>query len=247
MRVLIVEDDAVMAQVLRKILDGPGRDVHTSASGEEAVELAKMYGYDVILLDLELPDTNGFDVLRCFRAAKVNTPVLVLSGLCELQTKIDGFELGATDYVSKPFQRDELVARINAIVRRTKGHADPNIKIGEIAVNLEAKSVEANGRPLRLTATEYAIVELLALRRGQPVTKEMLLDHLYGIGGEAEPKVIDGFVYKLRKKFSEATCGRDYIETAWGRGYTLREPTGERSDGSEAGSTASDNQERPLH
>lgn len=247
MRILIVEDDVVMVRVLRRILDGPGRDLHTSAFGEDAVELAKMYEYDIIVLDVQLPDTSGFEVLRRLRAAKVNTPVLVLSGLCELQNKIDGFELGATDYVVKPFQRDELVARLNAIVRRTKGHAHPNITIGELAVNLEAKSVEVNGKPVRLTGTEYAIVELLALRRGQPVTKEMLLDHLYGIGSDAEPKVIDSFMYKLRKKLAEATCGRDYIETAWGRGYTLREPTGELNDVSESCPTALEQRARPLH
>lgn len=224
MRVLAVEDDPAMARVIDRMLRGSGHNVHTTKLGEEAIELGKLYKYDIIVLDMNLPDVSGFEVLRRLCAAKVETPVLVLSGLGDTYNKIEGLDLGAADYVTKPFQKEELLARINAVVRRAKGHANSLIEVGEFSVNLDTKTVEVTGNPVRLTGTEYAMIELLALRKGTMVTKEMFLDHLYGEGGEAEPKVVDGFMYKVRKKLAEATGGREYIETAWGRGYTLREP-----------------------
>lgn len=225
MRVLVVEDDPAMARVIERMLRGPGNNIYITKLGEEGIELGKLYDYDIIMLDMKLPDVSGFEVLRRLRAAKVETPVLIVSGLGETQNKIDGFDLGAADYVTKPFQKEELLARINAIVRRVKGHADSLIEIGPLTVNLDTKTVEVDGKAVRLTGTEYAMVELLALRKGTMVTKEMFLDHLYGENGEAEPKVVDGFMYKIRKKLIEATGGDDYIETAWGRGYTLRAPS----------------------
>ena len=224
LRVLLVEDDAAMARVIEKMLRGSGHNVYSTKLGEEGVELGKLYDYDIIILDMKLPDVSGFEVLRRLRAAKVETPVLILSGLGDTQNKIEGLDLGAADYVTKPVQKEELLARINAIVRRAKGHANSAIGVGEIIVNLDTKTVEVSGKPVRLTGTEYAIVELLALRKGTLVTKEMILDHLYGEGGEAEPKVVDGFMYKVRKKLTEAADGQDYIDTAWGRGYRLRQP-----------------------
>lgn len=224
MRVLLIEDDPAMARGLELILRRPGHNVYTTDTGEEGVELGKIYGYDIIILDMNLPDMSGVDVLKKLRLARIETPVLVLSGLAGAEDKITGLSSGAADYLTKPFHQEELLARINAIVRRAKGHTNSLIEVGELAVDLDARSVQANGKPVRLTGTEFAIVELLALRKGTPVTKEMLLDHLYGEGGEAEPKVVDGFMYKVRKKLLKATEGRDYIETTWGRGYTLREP-----------------------
>lgn len=224
MRVLVVEDDPAMARVIERMLRSVGHTAYSTKLGEEGVELGKSYEYDIIILDMKLPDVSGLDVLRRLRAAKVETPVLILSGLGDTQNKVEGFGLGAADYVTKPFQKDELLARINAIVRRVKGHANSLIEVGQLTVNLDTKTIQVNGRPVHLTGKEFAIVELLALRKGTPVTKETILDHLYGDGGEAEPKVVDGFLYKVRKKLTDATGGPDYIQTAWGRGYTLREP-----------------------
>lgn len=231
MRVLLIEDDRVVAQSVEHILGRAGHNVYATDLGEDGIEIAKLYDYDIIVLDLSLPDLSGHEVLMRLRSAKIDTPVLILSGFDSPEHKIAGLTSGAADYLTKPFQKQELLARINAIVRRAKGHAGPVIEVGEIAVNLDDRTVEANGKPVRLTRTEYALVELLALRKGDPVTKEMLLDHLYGEGGEAEPKVMDGFMYKVRRKLAEATGGRDYIETAWGRGYTLREPQVGPDDG----------------
>ena len=224
MRVLVVEDDAAMARVIDKMLRGPGYSIHATKLGEEAIELGKLYDYDIILLDVKLPDVSGFEVLRRLRNARVETPVLILSGLGDTQNKIEGLGLGAADYVTKPFQKPELIARINAIVRRAKGHSQSVIEVGDLTVNLDTKTLDVNGVRVPLTGTEYAMIELLALNKGKMVSKETFLDHLYGEDGEAEPKAIDGFMYKVRKKLLDATGGRDYIQTTWGRGYTLREP-----------------------
>jgi two-component system cell cycle response regulator CtrA len=127
--------------------------------------------------------------------------------------------------VTKPFHKDELVARIHAIVRRSKGHAQSVIQTGDLAVNLDAKIVEVNGARVHLTGKEYQMLELLSLRKGSTLTKEMFLNHLYGGMDEPEMKIIDVFICKLRKKLAHASDGKDYIETVWGRGYVLREPT----------------------
>jgi two-component system cell cycle response regulator CtrA len=171
-----------------------------------------------------LPDIDGYEVLRRLRAARVNTPILILSGLSELDSKIKGLGFGADDYMTKPFDRRELIARIQAIVRRSKGHSDSIIRTGKLSVNLDARTVEVESQPLHLTGKEYGILELLSLRKGTTLTKEMFLNHLYGGMDEPELKIIDVFVCKLRKKLSAATGGNNYIETVWGRGYVLRDP-----------------------
>ncbi|MEQ9255842.1 MAG: response regulator transcription factor, partial [Alphaproteobacteria bacterium] len=157
------------------------------------------------------------------RAARVATPILILSGLGETESKVKGLGIGADDYLTKPFDRTELVARINAVIRRTRGHSDAVIRTGKLTVNLDAKTVEANGQSIHLTGKEYGILELLSLRKGTTLTKEMFLNHLYGGMDEPELKIIDVFVCKLRKKLTGA-CGDNYIETVWGRGYVLRDP-----------------------
>ena len=164
-------------------------------------------------------------MLRSLRSAKIGTPILILSGLASIEDKIKGLGLGADDYLPKPFHKDELIARIHAIVRRSKGHAQSHISVGDLIVNLDAKSVELHGVGLHVTGKEYQILELLALRKGATLTKEMFLNHLYGGMDEPEAKIIDVFICKLRKKLANASGGLDYIETVWGRGYTLREPT----------------------
>jgi two-component system, cell cycle response regulator CtrA len=200
-------------------------NVYTTDLGAEGIDLGKMYDYDIILLDLNLPDVSGFDVLRTLRVSKVKTPILILTGLGGVEDKVRGLGFGADDYMTKPFHKDELVARIHAIVRRSKGHARSVIQIGDLVVNLDTKTVEVNGAPVHLTGKEYQILELLALRKGTTLTKEMFLNNLYGGMDEPEIKIIDVFICKLRKKLANAADGRDYIETVWGRGYALREPS----------------------
>jgi two-component system cell cycle response regulator CtrA len=228
MRVLIVEDDSATSASIELVLKAEGFICDTTDLGEDGLEIGKLYDYDIIVLDLMLPDIDGYEVLRRLRAARVRTPILILSGLGELDHKIKGLGFGADDFLTKPFDKRELVARIHAIIRRAKGHSESIIRTGRFAVNLDARTVEVDGKPLHLTGKEYGILELLSLRKGTTLTKEMFLNHLYGGMDEPELKIIDVFVCKLRKKMSQATGGENYIETVWGRGYVLREqPTAE--------------------
>ena len=224
MRVLLVEDDTNTAKSIELMLKAEGYIVDSTNLGEDGLEIGKLYDYDIILLDLMLPDIDGYEVLRRLRSSRVNTPILILSGLSELDSKIKGLGFGADDYLTKPFDRRELIARIQAIVRRSKGHSDSVIKTGKLIVNLDTRTVEVSGSPLHLTGKEYGILELLSLRKGTTLTKEMFLNHLYGGMDEPELKIIDVFVCKLRKKLSTSTGGENYIETVWGRGYVLRDP-----------------------
>jgi two-component system, cell cycle response regulator CtrA len=223
MRVLLIEDDSATAQSIELMLKSETFNIYTTDLGEEGIDLGKIYDYDIILLDLNLPDMSGFDVLRKLRVSKVKTPILILSGLAGIEDKIKGLGFGADDYMTKPFHKDELVARINAIVRRSKGHAQSVIETDGLCVDVDRKRVEIDGAQVHLTAKEYQMLELLALRKGRTLTKEMFLSHLYGGMEEPEMKIIDVFICKLRKKLATASGGKDYIETVWGRGYVMRE------------------------
>jgi two-component system, cell cycle response regulator CtrA len=224
MRILLVEDDPTTSRSIEMMLTHANLNVYCTDMGEDGVDLAKLYDYDLILLDLNLPDMSGHDVLRQIRQARVETPILILSGSDDTENKLKGFGFGADDYLTKPFHREELVARIHAIIRRSKGHSQSVIKTGEISVNLDAKTVDVDGKTVHLTGKEYQMLELLSLRKGTTLTKEMFLNHLYGGMDEPELKIIDVFICKLRKKLAEATGGANYIETVWGRGYVLRDP-----------------------
>ncbi|MCD8526368.1 MAG: response regulator transcription factor [Alphaproteobacteria bacterium] len=229
MRVLLVEDDTSTAKSIELMLKSEGYVVDTTDLGEDGLDLGKIYDYDIIILDLMLPDMDGYDVLKALRDSKVETPILILSGLTQLDNKLKGLGYGADDYLTKPFDKRELVARIQAIVRRSQGHSQSTIKTGEVVVNLDTRTVEVRERPLHLTGKEYGILELLSLRKGTTLTKEMFLNHLYGGMDEPELKIIDVFICKLRKKLQDATDGDNYIETVWGRGYVLRDPEAERA------------------
>ncbi len=224
MRILLVEDDPTTSKSIELMLTHANLNVYATDLGEEGIDLAKLYDYDLILLDLNLPDMNGHEVLRQLRNARVETPILILSGADDTESKIKGFGFGADDYLTKPFHREELVARIHAIIRRSKGHSQSVIHTGRVEVNLDAKTVAVEGKPVHLTGKEYQMLELLSLRKGTTLTKEMFLNHLYGGMDEPELKIIDVFICKLRKKLSNATGGDNYIETVWGRGYVLRDP-----------------------
>ena len=224
MRVLLIEDDTNLAKSITLMLEAEGFNVYSTDLGEEGIDLGKLYDYDIIMLDLNLPDMHGYEVLKKLRTSKVETPILILSGMSEPDKKVKGLGFGADDYLTKPFDRDELVARIHAIVRRSKGHAQSVIRTGKLTINLDTKSVEVEGQRLHLTGKEYAMLELLSLRKGTTLTKEMFLNHLYGGMDEPELKIIDVFICKLRKKLALATGGDNYIETVWGRGYVLRDP-----------------------
>jgi two-component system cell cycle response regulator CtrA len=227
-RVLLIEDDNAMAKsielMLRRMLRSDGLHVYTTDLGEEGIDLGKLYDYDIVVLDLTLPDMNGFEVLKALRVAKVRAPVLILSGNAIIEAKIKALKLGADDYLTKPFHKDELVARIQAVVRRSRGHSQAIVSTGKLSVNLDTKTVEVGDETIHLTRKEYQMLELLSLRKGTTLSKEMFLNHLYGDDNEPEVKIIDVFICKLRKKLTAAADGVDYIETVWGRGYALRDP-----------------------
>ncbi len=224
MRILLIEDDSATAKSIELMLKSQGYVVDTTDMGEDGEEIAKIYDYDIVILDLMLPDMDGYEVLKNLRSAKIETPILILSGLSDIKDKIKGLGLGADDYLIKPFDKAELVARIQAIVRRSQGHAHSEIVTGKVRVNLDSRTVDVDGKPLHLTGKEYGILELLSLRKGSTLTKEQFLNHLYGGMDEPEVKIIDVFICKLRKKIQDAADGDNYIETVWGRGYVLRDP-----------------------
>src|SRR5271169_917812 len=166
MRVLVIEDDRATAQSIELMLKSESFAVYTTDLGEEGLDLGKLYDYNIILLDLNLPDMSGFEVLRSLRVSKVKTPILILSGRAGIGDKVKGFGFGADDYMTKPFHKDELVARIHSIVRRTKGHAQSVIETDDLVINLDTKTVQINGTRVYLTGKEYQMLELLSLRKG---------------------------------------------------------------------------------
>ncbi len=227
MRILLVEDDPTTARSIELMLGKASYNVYRTDMGEEGIDLAKLYDYDLILLDLDLPDMHGMEVLRQIRMSRIDTPILILTGSDDTESKLRGFGFGADDYMTKPFHRDELAARIQAIIRRSKGHAQAVISTGRMVINLDSRSVEVDGQRVNLTGKEYQILELLTLRKGTTLTKEMFLNHLYGGMDEPELKIIDVFICKLRKKLADVMDGEHCIETVWGRGYVLRDPAPE--------------------
>ena len=226
MRVLLVEDDMTAARGITMVMKSGSAVVDHADTGEEALELLRHYDYDVVILDLVLSDMEGFEVLRRMRGARNNTPVMVLSGLARPEARVKALGMGADDVLSKPFDRAELLARIQAVVRRSKGFSQPTLRLGPVQLNLDSRDVLVHGQPVHLTGKEYAILELLVLRKGMVLTKEAFLNHLYGGMDEPEMKIIDVFVCKLRKKLALAGAG-NVIGTVWGRGYTVREPAAE--------------------
>jgi two-component system cell cycle response regulator CtrA len=225
MWVLLIEDDAATARSIEMRLKSEGYSCDIKRLGADGLAAAKLYDYGIIVLDLMLPDMEGLEVLRRLRACNVETPVLILSGLSDIGTKSKGLNIGADDYMIKPFDNRELLARIQAVLRRFEGHDDSIVRTGELSVNFDTQFIEVGGKRVHVTPNEYRILELLCQRKGAEVRKEAILHHLYVGRDEPELKIVDVFVCKLRKKLTEASGGENYIETVWGCGYTLRDPT----------------------
>ena len=225
MRALIAAAGNLFAAVkVRALLAEENVVCDATDTGRDSLLLGKLYDYDIILLDLALPNGDGYRLLQQLRAAGVRTPILILSDRVELDEKVRYLRFGADDFMTKPFDRRELFARILAIVRRSKGHCESIIRTGKLTVNVDSRGVSVDDRPVHLTPKEYAILELLSLRKGTIVTRAMVLNHLYGGMDEPELKIIDVFICKLRKKLANASNGKNYIETVWGRGYRLSDP-----------------------
>ncbi len=223
MHILLVEDNPVAAKSIELKLVAEGHNVFTTEMGEDAIELTGLYDYDLVLLDLDLADIDGLEVLRTLRMKKIRTPVIILTATGDVDTKVKALSSGADDFITKPFHKAELAARINAVVRRSRGHSQSVIRTGNIALNIDTRTAEVCGQPVHLTPSEYKVLELLSLRKNSVLTKEMCLNHLYNGLKEPEVKIIDVFICKLRKKLAAAAEGENQIETVWGGGYMLRD------------------------
>jgi two-component system, cell cycle response regulator CtrA len=218
MRLLLIENEAPATISPFDTLSREGFNVSPAESGEEGLDLAKTYDFDLILLTLDLPDISGTDFVRRLRAAKNPTPVIVLTGANSPEARVRYLSLGADDVITRPYYRDELVERVRAVIRRARGYASPVIQAGPISLDIGRKAISVGGRGIHLTGKEFQIMELLALRKGVVITGEMFMNHLYGGMDEPEIKIIDVFICKIRKRLGAA--GK-HIETVWGRGYRL--------------------------
>ena len=226
MRALVADKNETAAERIQAVLEPYNYRVEVAGSGDDALDLAKRYDFDIAVLNDALGDMEGTELVRQMRTANVTTPALILASSNDKQARIKALFAGADDYLLKPVDPDELTARMQAIVRRSKGHATSVIRTGRMAIDLGARTVEIDGKVLHVSPKEYGILELLSLRRGRTLTKEMFLDHLYGGMDEPEQKIIDVFICKLRKKIAKLTEDYDGIETVWGYGYTLKDGTG---------------------
>ena len=224
MRVLLIRQDVATAANIKTMLIRENFICDTTDLGKDGLDISKLRGYDVILFDLSVPNINGYEVLRRLRRECARTPVLILSGLTGLDDKIKDLGFGDDDHLTNLCDHRELIARIKAVARRSKGHCESTIRTGKLVVNLETQVVSVDDQPVHLTGKEYGILELLSMHKGTTMTKEMFLNHLYPGTDEPELKIIDVFVCKLRKKLAQATGGNHYIETVWGRGHMLRDP-----------------------
>lgn len=222
MRVLLIENDPAYAQAIELMLKAESFNVYTTDEGQEGEALAALYDYDAIVLSTT-PDRTDIDLIRSIRLSKVKASIVVLTSMPSIEHTVRALGSGADDVISKPFHRDDLVARILATTRRSKGHEQSTITIGDLVVNLGSKTVEVAGNRVHLTNKEYLMLELLALRKNVTITKEMFLNHLYGGMDEPNLKIIDVFICKLRKKLDNASEGRSFFETVWGRGYVMRD------------------------
>lgn len=215
MRVLVVEDEPDLLRVLAKSLREAGYAVDTAADGEEGLFKATSWDYDVIVLDIMLPKLDGWQVLQRLRPRK-STPVLILTARDALGDRVRGLDSGGDDYLIKPFERDELLARLRALIRRAAGKASATIELGDVVLDLAARTLTRAGEPISLTAREYALVELLALHRGELVTRTMIYEHLFDENEDTLSNLVEVHVANVRKKL-----GKDFITTRRGQGYLI--------------------------
>jgi two-component system, cell cycle response regulator CtrA len=221
MRVLLIEDDISVYRSVEQALRDQDVCVDTADRGEDGIEFARRFDYDAIILDLRLPDISGFEVLRTLRLARIETPVIIVSGLADIASKVKALDAGADDYMTKPCSHPELISRLRALVRRSRGYSDSRISFGPMTLDLIARTVEAGGHRVPLTYKEYQILELLSLRRGKPVSKETMINHIYADGEGPDSPTIGLFMHRLRKKLAAASGGEHYIETVQQQGYLL--------------------------
>lgn len=228
MRVLLVEDNKPLARALRQGLEEEGFAVDYAEDGEDADHKARATNYDAIILDLMLPKKDGLTLLKGWRDSKIQSHVLVLTARGALEDKVRGLDTGADDYLTKPFELEELLARLRALIRRGHQAKDPTLKIFDLTIDTSSRSVKRAGKSIHLTPKEYALLEFLAFHRGKVVTRTMIWEHLWDEHDESVSNVVDVYIRYLRNKID-----RDFtpplILTRWGEGYMLR-PDDDTSD-----------------
>lgn len=217
MRILLIEGDSADALSIELMLKSESHSVFRTDLAEEAVTMRE--DFDIVLAG-DPADTTAIGAVRKLRAADIKTPVLVISRRLGIEDKVRALASGGDDYLTKPFHKDEILARIVAVVRRANGHAHSIVRTGDLAINLDARTVDVSGSKVHLTGKEYQMLELLSLRKGMILTKQMFVEHLYGEDAP-ELKIIEVLISKLRKKLANYSQGKNYIETVWGRGYRL--------------------------
>jgi two-component system cell cycle response regulator CtrA len=222
MRVLLVEGNVGRANTLSAYLQSEGVVVEPVDTGAEALDLLRHYEFDLVLSSLCLPDMDGSTLIMRMRAAGQHTPILVLADVSDARSRLKALAAGGDDVVERGVDRAELLARMRAIFRRSRGYSHAKIQIGALTLDIEQQEASANGCRIALTAKEFAILQLLMLRKNMILTKEMIMSQLYGGMDEPEIKIVDVFICKIRSKLAKAGL-RDVIGTVWGRGYTVRD------------------------
>ncbi len=212
------------------VLQQHGIRTEQAISGREALEFLRLYDYDLVLMDLHLPDVPAYEVVRMMRAASLKTPVVIMSDTASVQTKVKALDQGADDFLVTPCDAEEVLARIRAVVRRSQGHTNSTLTLGPVELLLDRRDVRVHGESLHLSRREYAVLELLFLKRGVVLDKGAFLTHLYSGLDEPEMKTIDVIICRLRKKLANAGVA-SLIDTVWGCGYILRETSLEQNDG----------------
>jgi DNA-binding response OmpR family regulator len=221
MKILIIEDEQKLARILKKGLEEHDFTVDLSFDGEEGLHMAESYSYDAVLLDLMLPGRNGLAILKTLRAKKIDVPVLVVTARGEVEDRIKGLDIGADDYIPKPFDLAELMARLRAAIRRNKGKPSPIVVVEDLAIDTNAKTAARAGKAIPLSAREYALLEYLALNAGRVVSRTELIDHVYATEYEWDSNVIDVYINYLRNKIDKG-FGKPLIHTKRGAGYLLK-------------------------
>ena len=221
MRILLVEDNKPLARALRQGLEEEGFAVDLSEDGEDADHKARVTSYDAIILDLMLPKKDGLTVLKGWRQSGMQTHVLVLTARGSLDDKVKGLDTGADDYLTKPFELEELLARLRALVRRGHSVKDPVLRVHDLSIDTAARTVKRAGKPIHLTPKEYAVLEFLAYHAGKVVSRTMIWDHLWDEHDESVSNVVDVYIRYLRNKIDK-DFSPPLIMTRWGEGYMLR-------------------------
>jgi DNA-binding response OmpR family regulator len=221
MRILVIEDERRLAAILEKGLEESGFVVDVALDGEDGLFMAKTYPYDAVLLDILLPKVDGLTILKTLREQKIGVPVLMLTAKGELEDRVQGLNLGADDYLIKPFDFSELLARLNTVIRRSMGKASPVIVINDLTLDMNAKTVTRSGKEINLSTKQYNLLEYLALNSGRVIGRTELTEHLYDTEFDLDSNVIDVYVNYLRNKIDKG-YDRQLIVTVRGAGYVLK-------------------------